>query len=483
MGPLLNHRLRYVWLGGAVFLALLILSVSFLVLQTIEKLSNVALERQALLLAPLLMVVIVLGFALIVSWCVRTPLFTGVVLRLLGAIAVGAAIVAIIAAAILFVFNGLGCYPQDVALIGGLKAVSMYLLPLGVAFVACRILMGRNGAKPLSLVYVGSIVFFLIYVGFLWSRGGSIADAICRGWVPWSLASEWTAVVAWVVIAIYVIANAAFLTPYLGDAARYFRNSPANVEGRRTIRKQAVDMLAYLHECDRYDRIVVVAHSLGTVVAYDMLRAYYSRIHHSLPDPAALQPALGEVDGGKLTCEQARAKGRAIIKAMIGAAKAKTGTKTWLVTDFVTLGSPLAHAEYLMCRGTSREELADDLARRKKEREFPTCPPEEQDDDGWLTFDRPGVGRRFHHAGLFGMTRWTNLHFPMAQLLWGDAIGGPVAPVFGRYVVEREVHTRSADQPDFFAHTTYWDVALRQPDKPLPPHIAALQEAINLADK
>jgi hypothetical protein len=44
------------------------------------------------------------------------------------------------------------------------------------------------------------------------------------------------------------------------------------------------------------------------------------------------------------------------------------------------------------------------------------------------------------------------------------------------------VFTRSANQPDLFAHITYWDVALREKGKPPPPHIAALQEAINLAD-
>ena len=35
--------------------------------------------------------------------------------------------------------------------------------------------------------------------------------------------------------------------PYLGDAARYFRGSPANVAVRREIRKQTVDLLDRLH--------------------------------------------------------------------------------------------------------------------------------------------------------------------------------------------------------------------------------------------
>ena len=65
------------------------------------------------------------------------------------------------------------------------------------------------------------------------------------------------------VVAFYLAVNAAFLQPYLGDAGRYFRGSPANVAVRRTIRKEAVDMLDRLHASGLYDRIIVVAHSLA----------------------------------------------------------------------------------------------------------------------------------------------------------------------------------------------------------------------------
>ena len=80
----------------------------------------------------------------------------------------------------------------------------------------------------------------------------------------------------------------AFLQPYLGDAARYFRNSPGNVAVRRAIRKEAVDTLGAgsIRLRPATIAIVVVAHSLGTVVAYDMLRAYFSRVCDELP-PAA----------------------------------------------------------------------------------------------------------------------------------------------------------------------------------------------------
>ena len=112
--------------------------------------------------------------------------------------------------------------------------------------------------------------------------------------------------------------NAAFLQPYLGDAARYFRNSPANVAVRRAIRKDAVDTLDQLHRSRDYDRIIVVAHSLGTAVAYDMLRAYYSRICDQIPiDTTKLNPQFNIVNREKdLTCDEMRQQGRQLIQKL-----------------------------------------------------------------------------------------------------------------------------------------------------------------------
>lgn len=87
-------------------------------------------------------------------------------------------------------------------------------------------------------------------------------------------------------LGVYLALNRAFLTSFIGDAARYFRNAPSNVAVRREIRQQAVNTLEMLHSCGKYDRIIIVAHSLGTVVAYDMLRAFFGRICEKIPcDP------------------------------------------------------------------------------------------------------------------------------------------------------------------------------------------------------
>jgi hypothetical protein len=77
---------------------------------------------------------------------------------------------------------------------------------------------------------------------------------------------------------------------------RYFRASPANVAVRRTIRMEAVNTLHNLHRSGNYDRIIVVAHSLGTVIAYDMLRAYFSRICSDLPPVESFGTDFNEID-------------------------------------------------------------------------------------------------------------------------------------------------------------------------------------------
>jgi hypothetical protein len=86
---------------------------------------------------------------------------------------------------------------------------------------------------------------------------------------------------------------------YLGDAARYFRNSPANVAVRRAIRKEAVETLERLHTSGLYDRIIIVAHSLGCVVSYDMLRAYFSRVSREFDrragDEGRAEPSRGKI--------------------------------------------------------------------------------------------------------------------------------------------------------------------------------------------
>jgi hypothetical protein len=528
-GPRLKPDMRALWWGATIYLCLLIQSVVLLTMHSVLLLlgspplindeiqfgfikdsTNIMLsnhfyhEPHALLLAPFFVLFMVASYILIFSS------FRGAY-----KIAFGALVIAVLAGKLFYLGIDIDYRVNPV-----LIHITDSFLPIGVSLCVAAIAMGRWGFLAMLASYLLSSVFFNLYLDarqitdwehgnlfrtmkdiFVIHHGNIFADPNwkpfdspwVRGWTFWSLNERYSAVIAVAIILIYIAMYALFLQPYLGDAARYFRASPGNVLVRREIRKQAVDMLDTLHGWGIYDRIIVVAHSLGTVVAYDMLRAYFSRVNNSLPEIAKLEPefsqidTLGSTNNPTMTEDEFREKGRQIIRRIASHNINRSNSSdrkipTWLVTDFVTLGSPLTHAHYLMCDGQTERELITDFKRRVTQREFPTCPPKKQDDDGLLSFTDPdGKKKRFHHAALFGMTRWTNLFFPMSQLFWGDAVGGPLKDIWGRYVRDVEVSTCTPPASAFFTHTAYW--SLKAPEGRRAPQIAALREAINLEDK
>ncbi|MBR1223423.1 efflux RND transporter permease subunit [Bradyrhizobium sp. AUGA SZCCT0176] len=498
-GPIMKLGMNGLWWAAAIFLCLMNLSFAVLVLQGIFLFSQNS--AQIMVVAPylLLFASLVLGFAVAKSWGERAS-------RLARPLAISLALGLVPIA--VYVVVGI-CFPGGEGKPDGAEFLTQIGLPTLIAFLATLLIMGKQGKRAFGRALIISLMMSIIFIAAdrLWHWDAPFTSTLIRSWV-WGLNSPWSVAAASAVIGLYLIINAAFLQPYLGDAARYFRNSPANVAVRRAIRKEAVDRLANLHASGQYDRIVVVAHSLGTVVAYDMLRAYFSRVCNELPpveelgtDFDAIDSAAWQPEDAKATIEDKKAlriKARATI-ASIAAAAAKPmpqqhKPKSWLVTDFVTLGSALTHAYFLMCLGktaadlkaegrlNTEQDLKDDFARRVGEREFPTCPPKRLDRDGLLTFTNPKTHRKqIHNGALFGLTRWSNIYFPRRQLFWGDAIGGALSPIFGYHIVDLAVSTRKAGGDDFFTHTAYWDVR-RAPDTCQAPHIVTLRKAIDLAD-
>ena len=151
----------------------------------------------------------------------------------------------------------------------------------------------------------------------------------------------------------------------------------------------------------------------------------------------------------------------------------------WLVTDFVTLGSPLAYGDFL------RAERPADFEESIALLETPTCPPEPHWDwdpatgeyreskpragaqrRQWGSYGfrkSPGDGRYYwHQAAPFGLTRWTNLYYP------GDVVAGRIADVFGPGVRDVRLEPEAADRGGFRlplwphwsrrpgAHVRYW---------------------------
>src|SRR5262249_19228396 len=143
--------------------------------------------------------------------------------------------------------------------------------------------------------------------------------------------------------------------------------------------------------------------------------------------------------------------------------------------DFVTLGSPLTHAEFLLAASRA------DLERRKFERELPQCPPMREELDpkvlalacatGKLPVDSTcGTNKlisfpppsakgvwELHHAAPFAVVRWTNLYDPASLVYRGDIIGGPMADVFGPAIVDIDLR-KLRGPSDRFTHTKYWEI-------------------------
>jgi hypothetical protein len=266
-----------------------------------------------------------------------------------------------------------------------------------------------------------------------------------------------------------------------GDAARYLHVAPPNIDIRRRIREAGIQLLEKLHSSSQYDRIIVVGHSLGSVIGYDILTHLWTRFHDAhvavAGNPAAY-PALDALE----TLAQQTLKGSLNVDEYQAAQSTylaelqRQGSK-WLVTDFVTLGSPLAHASVLMARDEQQ------FTRKKEEREFPTCPPVLEE----ITVNRsrqtkftfkPGNVWVPHHAAVFAPTRWTNLYFPCHWTFWGDLIGGPIAPVLGPGI--RDIAVETNLRSGLFSHTLYWSFPKNRVDGNPPSWIERLRGAMRI---
>ena len=89
--------------------------------------------------------------------------------------------------------------------------------------------------------------------------------------------------------------EAYLIVDYVGDAARYLSPLPRNIRLRQKIRGECVRLLRTLHASGEYDRIIVVGHSLGSVIAYDAITHLWQEFNEELPgledvldDPQAL---------------------------------------------------------------------------------------------------------------------------------------------------------------------------------------------------
>lgn len=310
------------------------------------------------------------------------------------------------------------------------------------------------------------------------------------------------------VVAITIVASIIFWVidkfalPYFGDVASYVRAAASTVEKRALVRQRGLSLLKPLMEDAEYDRVVLVSHSLGSIIAYDLLQILWAEYGpHNLRWPeekVAIRAmhAIGKyvapanpAEAGPALDEQERSTFRALQWQLYTLLRqpVRPGAKCWKISDFVTLGSPLTHAEFLMTHNRA------EFRRGIEERLFSTCPPiSDKPSKRTIIYLDGKRGRHAHHAAVFAATRWTNI-FDTGNL-WstGDPISGSMEEIFGQGVENRQVRltTRLLGLwTRIFTHTCYWSMDVGVPETPPPKgkapphHIQVLREAIDLGRK
>jgi hypothetical protein len=285
-------------------------------------------------------------------------------------------------------------------------------------------------------------------------------------------------VATWLASLVLLPVLSRFALGYLGDAARYLSAAPKNIAVRQRIRGDGVRLLRQLHDSGSYDRIVMVGHSLGSVIAYDILKHYWQEVNalHGAPlsvDQSKLESldraaAALEADTNPAALQGYRGRQRELWQE-----QRRLGNP-WLVTDLVTVASPLAYAAMLLANTPA------ELRERQRQMELPVAPPSRNLEGGLtypVSYDVHGTRRTIrvlHHGALFAITRWTNLYFP------GDFVGGPLAPLFGPGIEDRPVHD---DWLSFtpLSHTRYWPRA--RGHTKATESIGVLREALGLDSK
>jgi hypothetical protein len=294
-------------------------------------------------------------------------------------------------------------------------------------------------------------------------------------------------------------------TATFGRVVRYTRADPDNIAARAAVRERGLALLKALHKSEDYDRIIVVGHSLGTILAYDLVSYFWAQREAvgRIEETTAEFAALVAVNGAAATLEAAptsaaalsdyrvaQAQLRRLLADRPSAADADEDSR-WLISDLVTIGSPLTHAEFLLAAS------AADLRSRQDERQVPTSPPFREvlngkalalaKENGLLDGEatacnlfayprknEPGFWQ-LHHAAPFAVVRWTNVFDPTQAIYRGDLISGPMVENFGTGILDIDLR-QVRGQAKRFSHTRYWasDASAEQ--------LVALRSALNFLD-
>ncbi len=328
----------------------------------------------------------------------------------------------------------------------------------------------KRGKKDIPLTLIGVWISIWVTVVLLIIIAFSGGLAFFKGWYDTQPSFGFATVGLMIIISLIQ----GFLIYYLGDAARYLDSHPKNITIRQKIRSEGLKLLRQLHNSRDYERIIVVGHSLGSVIGYDIIsrlwidyNSHYTftenetELEKCLSEGKTPQPSIRHEIyniGKKLdpnTNEQLDDFRNEQVKGWNE--QRKWGNK-WRISDFITLGSPLTHAMLLQAKSSK------EFDERKRQRELPTCPPI-KDLTGYTYTNKSAIklanNKLFsplilHHAAPFAITRWTNLYFPAFFGVFGDLVGGPLRKVYGAGIKDIPVKINSYKRFSLCAHKSYW---------------------------
>lgn len=322
-----------------------------------------------------------------------------------------------------------------------------------------RLMLRTPRTVPYGLLVVWWITWALILAVatlLIWLLMQGIIDGLTLEKVVLAIVSP--AIVASAIVWAIKAAGKAVTSSFV-DVVRYLDNSPRSYEVRRDIRGGMVDLLKGIHERERYTRVVVVAHSLGGYIAYDGLVSLWNEMNNMHAGPLRDDGTYVQLVGLPELQEAARA-----VAAHPGCIEDLTRDQLvelsdfrerqftlwkshrqqgnpWLVTDFITCGTPMYFADLLF---TKNRPDFDQLINNS---ELPQCPPRsgsqmvEGDDMSFgrgYAFDNHGR-QVLRYSMLFALVRWTNLYFPAEKHWRGDWFGGPLRPLFGAGILDRPI--------------------------------------------
>jgi hypothetical protein len=318
---------------------------------------------------------------------------------------------------------------------------------------------------------------------------------------------EWQWLLAALALAITAVVHR-MGTSTFGRVVRYTRADPDNIAARAAVRDRGLKLLQALHDSPNYNgpnykRIVIVAHSLGTILAHDLLSYFWAEreLARTFTEGTPEFTALAALERTADRLEDAPsdpARSNEYFEAqrqLRMQLRARQPDQRWLISDLVTFGSPLTHAEFLLASDRV------DLDSRKAARELPQSPPYREFLDPkvvhraeaaqimpiatpasqtrLMSFPVPNAANTWmlHHAAPFAAVRWTNVFDPATLVFFGDVIGGPLGGIFGPAIIDIDLKARRGGRQSWsFTHTKYWDV-----DEA--PRIRACREAVNLVDR